>query len=70
MNPLESLTAAAARLVQEGQVQRGALGVRLCETAATIRCAVATIRALIEADGTARGKRVRQRLVMGGEDMP
>jgi hypothetical protein len=67
---LEALTAAAARLVQEGQLQRGALGVRLTETAATIRCAAAAIRAAIEADNTARGKRVRQRLVMGDEDTP
>ncbi len=70
MNPLEALTAAAARLVQEGQAQRGALGVRLTETAATIRCAVATIRAIIQADASPAGKRVRQRLIVGDEDMP
>jgi hypothetical protein len=70
MNPLESLTAAAARLVQEGRTERGALGVRLCETAATIRCSVAAIQAIIQADASPAGKRVRQRLVMGGEDMP
>ncbi len=67
MHPLESLTAAASRLTQEAQFQHGPLAVRLRETAATIRCAVATIRALIEADGTARGKRVRQKLIMGDD---
>lgn len=71
MNPLEILDAAAARLVQEGAAQRGALGVRLTETAASIRGAVATIRAaLAPADDKLRKKQPRERLIVGDEDRP
>jgi hypothetical protein len=50
MSPLEKLNAAATRLVQESASQHGNLAVRLRETAATIRGAVASIRTALEGD--------------------
>lgn len=66
MSPLEKLTAAAARLVQEGDAGRGTLGNRLTATAAEIRCAVATIRNALEATGT-RGRHQKFGLIVGDE---
>jgi hypothetical protein len=69
MKPLEKLTATAARLVQMGEAERGALGNRLKESAAAIRCSVAEIRNALEGKGT-KGRHPKFDLIVGDEGGP
>ncbi len=67
MTPLETLNAAAARLVQEADALGGVkLAIRLKETAATIRGSVASIRRALEPDGI-RGRHPKFTLIVGDE---
>ncbi len=67
MTPLEKLNAIAARLVQEGEGQRGNLGIRLKESATQIRGAVAAIRNALEAAEPKAATPERLRLILGDE---
>lgn len=64
--PLESLNAAAARLVHEGNTLGGQTGNRLKAIAATIRCSVASIRTALEPT-TTRGRHPKFNLIVGDE---
>lgn len=64
--PLEDLNAAAARLVQEGNVLDAPTGNRLKAIAATIRCSVASIRTALEPTAT-RGRHPKFNLIVGDE---
>ncbi len=66
MSPLEKLLAVANRLFQEGESQRGAIENRLKADAASIRCAVATIRNALEARGT-KGRHAKFDLIVGDD---
>jgi hypothetical protein len=68
MNPLDKLNAVAARIVQEAESVRGNMGVRLKESAAQIRGAVATIRAALEEAAPKAAKPGRLRLILGDEN--
>jgi hypothetical protein len=68
MSPLEKLNAAAARLVSEAAGCRDRqMSIRLTETAATIRAAVASIRRALEEAAGPTGKKARERLILGDE---
>lgn len=66
MSPLDKITAAAARLVQDGDAVRGNLGNRLKATTAELRCAVAAIRNALEAQGT-KGRHPKFNHIVGDE---
>jgi hypothetical protein len=69
MSPLEKLTACAAKLVQEADRQNGNLAIRLRESAATIRGAVATIRTALEGSER-KPQHPRFGLIVGDEAPP